>query len=237
MSLKKVALGAGIIIAAFIAVAAFCYFMEIEPVKSGVDWFMVWIVENYIFTLGAGGVVLIIALVLFGFKRASGGDDAPHVHPGAAASSAALQRAPGPPIPVPDFQSQAPPPPPDPGLPGPAGEFQPPPTPPTAPNPPGGQWSGPPAKARKQAHELGRANLSRDEKEKLLRIVKALEGKISKIDIAKLREKDRQWYNKARLEIVDSKTNIEQGELGKAMRNLNNIELFMRMIELNTTSK
>jgi len=79
--------------------------------------------------------------------------------------------------------------------------------------------------------------LDEDEKERILEIVKELESRVNKIRIESLRERERRWYNMVRMQIVDAKTSVEMGEFDRVSRNLGNIELFMKMIELHTTSK
>jgi len=67
-------------------------------------------------------------------------------------------------------------------------------------------------------------------------VVKELEAKVDEIDIDTLRERERKWYNKVKLQIENIKKSVEKGEFDKAKRNLNDAELFMKMLELNTAS-
>ncbi len=70
----------------------------------------------------------------------------------------------------------------------------------------------------------------------IMGVVKELEAKVDEIDIDTLRERERKWYNKVKLQIENIKKSVEKGEFDKAKRNLNDAELFMKMLELNTAS-
>jgi hypothetical protein len=73
-------------------------------------------------------------------------------------------------------------------------------------------------------------------RETLMGIVRELETKVDKIDIENSRESERKWYNKVKLQMENIKRSIDGGELHKAKRHLNDAELYMKMLELNSAS-
>ncbi len=71
----------------------------------------------------------------------------------------------------------------------------------------------------------------------IMGVVKDLEGKVDAIDIESLRDKEKKWYNKVRYQIASIKKSVDNGDFEKAKRNLNDAELFMKMLELNAASE
>ncbi len=70
----------------------------------------------------------------------------------------------------------------------------------------------------------------------LMSIVRELETRVEGIDIESLGENERKWYNKVRLQIESVKRSIDGGDFKKAHRHVNDAELYMKMLELNTAS-
>jgi PGF-pre-PGF domain-containing protein len=68
-------------------------------------------------------------------------------------------------------------------------------------------------------------------------MVKELETRVDKIDMESLRDREKKWYNKVKMQIEGIKKNVDKGEFDKAKRNLNDAELFMKMLELNASSE
>jgi hypothetical protein len=71
----------------------------------------------------------------------------------------------------------------------------------------------------------------------LMGMVKDLEGKVDAIDFESLRERERKWYNKVKLQIEGIKTSVDKGEFSQAKRNLNDAEMFVKMLELNAVNE
>jgi PGF-pre-PGF domain-containing protein len=67
----------------------------------------------------------------------------------------------------------------------------------------------------------------------IMAVVDELEARVDDMDIERLRESERKWYNKVKLQIEKIKKSVDSGDINKAKRNLNDAELFMKMLELN----
>ena len=70
----------------------------------------------------------------------------------------------------------------------------------------------------------------------LMAIVRDLEGRIDAIDIESLRENEKKWYNRIKVQIEYMKKSIQKGDFERAKRNLNDAELYMKIMELSSSS-